>query len=62
MAEQQEPKSNRFQRWRERRKANAERARGMKQRSKDVRAGEFENYKRKSGTGGVGGPTGPMGM
>ena len=62
MAEPQEPKSGRFQRWRERRKASAERARGIKQRSKQIREGEFENYKRKSGTGVVGGPTGPMGI
>jgi hypothetical protein len=62
MTEQPKSKRGRFQRWRERRRASAERAGDIQRRSKQGRASEFERNKRTSGSGGYVGPGMPGGM
>ena len=55
MAEQQPSNPGRFQRWRERRRAKAERTRGIHDRNKKARAAISHDIDKRGGPGGGGG-------
>ena len=55
MADHEEPKRSRLQRWRERRRAKAERARGIHSRTKQARDDTVDRDTRAGGSG-LGGP------
>jgi len=59
MAEQQAPKSGRFRRWRERRRAGRDRAREIERRTKQRRDHESRSPRGNAGGSGGGMPFGP---